>query len=183
MDAPHPQPARRRISLDAASYIRKQFATIYRVEDGITGDLTDEELNWAPPGTANTIAATLIHAISSEDGFIQRILQGKEDVWTAGQWEDKIGLKTRPGKGQGWEEVKNGHFSVAAILAYSEAVRSATYGYLETLTPDELDRPVNFYGNQWTVADVLALLAEHTAHHAGEIAALKGAQGAKGMPI
>lgn len=169
--------------MDAAAFVRKQFATVCRVEDGITADLTDEALNWTPPGTANSIAATLIHLISAEDGFVQKILQGKEDVWTTGQWEDKIGLKVRPGKGQAWEEVNKGRFSVSTILAYGEAVRSATYGYLETLTPDDLDRQINFYGNQWTVADVLALLVEHTAHHAGEVAALKGVQGAKGMPI
>ncbi len=169
--------------MDAVQFIRRQFVVVRRVSDGVTANLTDDLLNWTPPGTANPVAATLIHCLSAEDGFVQERIQGKPSVWSTGGWSDKIGLRVLPDKGSGWEEVRSGKYSTDAIRAYQEAVRGATNAYLETLAPGELDREINFARNQWTVADTLALLVEHTAHHMGEIAALKGVQGAKGLPF
>lgn len=155
-----------------------------RVSDAVTKDLTDELLNWTPSGTANPIAATLIHTINAEDSFIQKMVQGKGQLlWETGDWENKIGLKTLPRKGGGWEEARAGKYAASAVLGYQEVVRAATDAYLETLTPGELERQIAMFGNQRPVADALAMLVEHTAHHIGEITALKGMQGAQGMPF
>ena len=55
--------------------------------------------------------------------------------------------------------------------------------YLATLTAAELDRKVAFAGGERTVAEMLLLAASQSLSHAGEIAALKGVQGAKGLSI
>lgn len=82
-----------------------------------------------------------------------------------------------------WEEAKKAKLSVAPILAYWQAVRAETHAYVTGLAPDELERKVPlFEGQSYPVATVLALMAEHTAHHVGEITAPKGVQGAKGLP-
>jgi len=39
--------------------------------------LTEEQLNWSPPGTANSIKVTLLHAVSGEDFFIHSLIQRK----------------------------------------------------------------------------------------------------------
>jgi hypothetical protein len=49
------------------------------------------------------------------------------------------------------------------------------------LTAEELDRRVLFLDKERRVADVLAMLVVHNLSHAGEIAALKGVQGAAGL--
>jgi len=54
---------------------------------------------------------------------------------------------------------------------------------LAVLTPEELDRTVDFAGGPRTVADMLLLSAPQSLSHTGEIAALKGIQGVKGLPI
>jgi len=50
------------------------------------------------------------------------------------------------------------------------------------LQPEELDRKVNLFGAPHPVADVLAVIVSHVTAHLGEIAALKGIQGAQGLP-
>ncbi len=168
--------------MDAREYLQRQFASVRGVSDAVTKDLTDEQLNWAPPGTANPIGTTLVHAILGEDSFVQRILQGKSPLWNAGGWSERTGLKVLPGRGSSWEESNNTKLALAVLLAYQEEVRSATDKYVAGLTSDELRRQVSVGGTDRTVADVLALVATHTAHHMGEISALKGIQGAKGLP-
>jgi uncharacterized damage-inducible protein DinB len=69
------------------------------------------------------------------------------------------------------------------LLEYQSAVRAATDAYLSTLTPEELERNVEFAGGERTVADMLLLACSHSLGHNGEIAALKGIQGAKGLPV
>ena len=69
------------------------------------------------------------------------------------------------------------------LLDYAAAVGAATDNYIATLTTKELDRLVPIMGQEWPVADVLALLVVHASGHLGEIAALKGIQGVKGLPF
>jgi uncharacterized damage-inducible protein DinB len=170
-------------TMDAAEYVRRQIAAVRRLSDGALEGLTDEQLNWIPPGTANSIKASLVHLLGSEDSFIQRVLRGKPLLWDAEGWGEKIGVSVRPGRDQGWDEIKQTQIAVAPVLGYARAVRAATDEYLEGLTPEELDRTVEFFFGDSRVADVLTILVAHATGHAGEIAALRGMQGVKGLPF
>lgn len=169
--------------MDAKEYIQRQLNTARRVCDAAVGDLTDEQLNWTPPGTTNPIRAILIHILAAEDRFIQAALQGKPLVWQTEAWAERVGLKSLPGYGQGWDESKQTPLKLAPLLDYRTSVRAATDAYIATLTPAELDRQVELIGSQRPVADALAIMAVHIASHGGEIAALKGVQGLKGLPF
>ncbi len=170
--------------MNAAEYVRRQFAEVRMLSDGAMVGLTDEQFNWLPPGTANPIKSVFLHMVGGEDAFLQKLIQGKPTLWTAGGWAAKIGLAQAPSKGAaGWPEAREAHVALAAALAYAEAVCIATNKYLARLTDEELDRPVSFFGQDSTVAAVLARSTMHTAGHAGEIAALKGIQGAQGLPF
>ena len=48
---------------------------------------------------------------------------------------------------------------------------------------DTLDEPVQFFTDHDTKADIWALYVDHTIHHCGEISALKGVFGGKGLPF
>ena len=75
--------------------------------------------------------------------------------------------------------------NLAAFREYAKAVYAATDAYVASLAEAELDRKLDtgFIGEQ-TVAFVLSnVLAWHAAEHNGEIAALKGAFGLKGLPF
>ncbi len=170
--------------MNAAQFVRQQFAETRMLSDGAIAGVTDEQFNWLPPGTANPIKSVFLHMVGGEDAFLQRLIQGKPTLWATGGWADKIGLAQAPGRGEtGWAEAREAHVALAAVLAYAEVVCIATNEYLARLTDEELDRPVSFFGRDSTVAAVLARSTMHTAGHAGEIAALKGVQGAQGLPF
>lgn len=168
--------------MDVKEYIRLQIAGVRRVTDGVLGDITSGLLNWMPPGTANPIRAIFAHFLGSEDRFIQEVIQGKPTIFESQGWAEKLGVSVLPRRGANWEQCRDREISLDALKAYQEAVRSATSAYLETITEEELDRKVIFHGEERLVGDMLALLVTHTTQHVGEIAALKGVQGAQGLP-
>ncbi|NMC28595.1 MAG: DinB family protein [Pelolinea sp.] len=169
--------------MNVLEYIQREIAGVRRSIDGTMKDMNEDLFNWAPPGTANTISATFVHFLHSEDFFIQTIIQGKPEIWESGQWSEKTGVSKPPLIGEDWNNFKHQRISIQPLLEYQSAVRAATDAYLSTLTPEELDRNVKFAGGERTVADMLLLACSHSSSHNGEIAALKGIQGAKGLPV
>ena len=95
--------------METREFVQAQFADVRRGLDGVLADLTDEQLNWTPPGLTNVMSATLVHAFASEDTFIQTILQRKRRVWETGEWAAKTGSPTPPTPGKGWEEIGRAH--------------------------------------------------------------------------
>ncbi len=168
--------------MDAKEFIQLQVAHAHDFCDGAMQDVTVEQFNWAPPGLANTVSATFMHIVGGEDMFIHRVLQGQPRLLDNPEWAGKVGVEA-PGPGRGWEEFKSRTLPLEPIRAYEQAVRADTAAYLATLTPAELDRKVNFAGRERTVGGVLVMLVGHILSHAGEIAALKGVQGCKGLPF
>jgi len=169
--------------MDLKTYIQQQMANVRRHIEAVVKDTTDEQINWPPPGTISPISAILIHMVMAEDYFIQAVIQGKPLYWEEKQWGLKIGVQNPPEQGRSWDQYKNIKIFIAPVLAYEQAIRVATDTYLADLTVDELDRRVNFAGNELPVAEVLMTLVVHSASHAGEIAAIKGMQGIQGLPF
>lgn len=169
--------------MDAKTYIQQQIANAHHQTDAVMQDLTEEQFNWVPPGTINPISAILVHILGGEDFFIQAVIQGKPRRWDVQGWSKKIGIEAPPGPGHGWEEFKTIKVSIAPVMDYGQSLREATVNYLAILTEAELDRQVNFAGRMVPVAEVLMLAVTHIAGHAGEIAAVKGMQGIKGLPF
>jgi hypothetical protein len=165
--------------MDTNDFIRQLLAAVRRQTDEAMKDLTVEQFNWAPPGTANPISAIFVHFLNSEDSFIQVQLQGKPKIWDAGGWAEKTGVKVPPGYSGGWEEVKNMTLALEPILNYQQAVRAATEACLDKLTPAELDRVVKTARGDRSVATIFTLVVNHALIHSGEIGALKGIQTAK----
>jgi len=170
--------------MDVIASLQNQIVHAHRLVDATMEGITDEQFSWMPPGTVNPIQAAFIHTVAGEDFFIQGILQGKSRLWETQCWGAKIGLEQPPGRGGDWAAVKNCALSLGPMLEYQTEVRAATDSYLAALDPAELGKPANFpgYPRPVTVGDVLVILAGHIAFHAGEISAVKGVQGAKGLP-
>ncbi len=169
--------------MDAKAFITRQINLVRFLSDSAMNETTDEQFNWQPPGTANTIRASFIHMVHAEDFFIQHVIQRQPRLWESENWAARFEINTPPGRGRGWEEVTAKPLPVAPALEYQQAVRAATEAYLERLTAEELDREVRFFGAMQPVAQVLATLVAHTMGHAGDIAAIKGLQGVKGLPF
>ena len=165
--------------MDAIEFIRQLVAGVRRQTDEAMKDLTVEQFNWTPPGSANPISAIFVHFLNSEDAFVQTQMQGKPKIWDEGGWAEKTGVKVPPGYSGGWEEVRNMTLSLEPLLAYQQAVRAATDAVLEKLTPDELNRVVKTARGERSVATIFTLVVNHALIHSGEIGALKGIQAGK----
>lgn len=168
--------------MDAKEYIVRQVRWMRRQIDATMLGTTAEQYRWTPPGELNPIGVVFLHLLVSEDGYIQDVILGKPRLWDREHWKERIGASA-PTRGQGWEQARGENHTLEAALEYQNAVRAATDTYLEQLTPEELDRRVMFIGGERRAADVLASLVVHGLGHAGEIAALKGMQGVKGLPF
>ncbi len=169
--------------MDLFEYIHLEMARMRRQVTSVMKDITPQEFNWPPPGTANTISATFLHLTSVEDNIVQGLLQGKPRVWDTGGWSERTRVQKPPSTGESWDEFKHATLALGPFFEYQQAVWAATDAYLPALTAGELDRKVMFHGTERTVADMLILVASQAAGHAGEIAALKGIQGARGLPV
>jgi len=165
--------------MQTTEFIRQLIAAVRRQTDESMKDMTVEQFNWTPPGTANPISAIFVHFLNSEDAFVQTQMLGKPKLWDEGGWAEKTGVKVPPGYSGGWEEVKNMRLALEPVLAYQQVVRAATDAYLDKLTPDELDRVVKTARGERSVATVFILVVNHALIHSGEIAALKGIQAGK----
>jgi hypothetical protein len=169
--------------MDVMTYIRDQVAGAHGELEAAMKDTTPDQFNWSPPGTISPISAVLLHTLAGEDLFIQEMIQGKPHIWEAGGWAGRIGVTAAPGGPSGnWDEFRKTRVAIEPVLAFQKEIFAATDGYLSNLTPEELDRQVNFFGRNVPVAGILMITVTHLCCHAGEIAALKGMQGAKGLP-
>ena len=167
--------------MDTIEFIRQLVAAVRRQTDESMKDMTADQFNWTPPGTANPISAIFVHLLNSEDAFVQTLMQGKPKLWDEGGWAEKTGVKVPPGYSGGWEEVKNMTLALEPMLAYQQAVRAATDSYLDKLSPDELDRVVKSARGERSVATMFIHLVDHALIHAGEIGVLKGIQAGKDL--
>jgi uncharacterized damage-inducible protein DinB len=166
--------------MDAREYLIRQFRWLRRMSDSILLDTTDEHFNWTPPGTVSAISSIFVHMLTVEDAYIQETILGKPRLWDTQHWEEKIGSRA-PWRGENWEDLRGRQLALEDVAQFQEQVRIATDAYLESITPEELDRRVLFLERERRVADVLAMLVVHNLGHAGEIAALKGVQGVAGL--
>lgn len=169
--------------MDAPEYLQRQFLAVRRLTDAATQELTDEQLNWMPPGTVNPIKTAWLHLIGAEDRYIQWMIKGGVTVWETEGWAIRLGVPVAPGRVGGWEESRAVMLTIGPVADYQHAVRAATASYLGQLTGQELAREVDSPFGKRPVADLLAQLVAHTVGHAGEIAALRGVQGVQGLPF
>jgi hypothetical protein len=163
--------------MEILEYISRQVGVNRRYVDGTLQNLTDELVNWVPPGQANSIGATLLHFIGGEDRVVQTVLQSKPTIWETGDWAAKIGIPIYPMTPEAWKAVSAVQLTLPSILDYLQVVRAGTDAYLASATPQALDRTVNFVGADRPAGEALAMVLTHASHHIGEVAALKGVQG------
>jgi hypothetical protein len=169
--------------MDAREFIQYQFGQVRRLCTAPLQELDEAHVNWAPPGTANAIGAILLHQAGVEDAIVHRLCQGQPSLWDRDGWAARVGVERVPGRDGGWREAC-GSLALEPVLAYRDAVWAATDAYLAALTDDELRREVRSpFGGQRPIADILALVAVHGPFHAGEVSALKGVQGGRGLPF
>jgi uncharacterized damage-inducible protein DinB len=141
----------------------------------------DADVLWkAPPGSANPIGAIYAHTVGIEDLYIQQIMQRKPLIWDEGGWGERLGRKTSPNL---WETKPGPQIDLDAFLPYRRAVYTASELYIAGLGDKGLEKSLPFPGRDWSmsIAHLLTVVISHGTAHAGEIAAIKGVFGGKGL--
>ena len=170
--------------MDTISYLREDMRLTHEWQEQTMQDVTQEQLDWRPPGKANPLGATYAHAVVGEDAMVHGVLVGDQPLFE-GEWKGKTGISDpRPSSEFEWaREVK---VDLEAAREYASALYSFTDEYLASLEPADLDRVLDLTEQgmgEKTVAFVFSsLLSGHASNQTGEISTLKGVQGAKGYP-
>ncbi|MCS6803200.1 MAG: DinB family protein [Chloroflexota bacterium] len=139
-----------------------------------TEGLTTKALSWAPPGTANPIGATWLHALAVHDWGIH-LLHGQPSLWDRDGWSDRLGVAA-PLR-QDYAAARAMRLDPEAVRSYADAVFAAARAFMEGMADADLDRTIETPERRTTVGEGLQLLVAHLLEHTGEIMALRGALG------
>src|SRR5262249_29594049 len=134
---------------------------------------------------------TYAHVVCSEDMVVQGMFRQAVPLF-ASTWAGRTGLsEPMPLPGPDWPNyapwTRHVKVDLPSLRAYAGAVAAETDARLRGLFAADLDRPMDLWGaglGQHTWGSAIALLvANHLGTETGEIAVLKGIQGARGYPI
>ena len=143
--------------------------------------LTQPELEWKPVPHANSIGFLVWHCARVEDGWVQRIFQGKKHLWVTEGWAQRLGMaEDQRDMGYAYSQEQLDAYKVpplADLLGYEGAVRDATNAFLDSWPGEadttELKAP---WGATVHVRDIFAQLIWELNQHTGQIAYIRGVQ-------
>jgi hypothetical protein len=168
--------------MDAKEYLKTQVESMWYLQDSTCKDVGDDILMSTPPGTISPIGLIWLHLVNAQDNFVA-IITGKASLWETGDWHEQFGIEKAPDMGEDWDQYKAARLTVELLNKYNAAVRQHTKTVLDITSADSLDESVKFFSDSDPKANVWALMVGHTMLHCGEIAALKGTLGRKGLPF
>lgn len=168
--------------MEAVHYLKKQIKSMRSLQASVLESVTDEQIRTVLPGTTSPIGVIWLHMANGEDNFLSTIT-GKPSLWVSAGWRERFGLEKAPRIGEDWSGYKDVKLNKELLQDYTTAVAAATKAYLEAITDENLDETVKFFTDSDPKANVWVLLIGHTLIHSGEIAALKGVQGERGLPF
>jgi hypothetical protein len=169
--------------MDLLAFLRDETRSAWEWLESTVSDVTEEQANWWPPGTANSIGATYLHVVINPDVEINRLLYGCAPIIER-DWHGDVGqgVSYDPDHFDRWDRGVTVQWE--RLHEYGRAVHEWLVGLLDQLNEDDLERPVDMSRSglgTWKGCDLLALHGiTHVYIHGGEIACLKGLQGAKG---
>ena len=169
--------------MDARDLLRAQFAWIHQLLDGTMSDCSQETADHRGEGWAiSPISAIYAHIAITQDGIVHGLVQGRPTLLESAGWDGKLGLEAAgPRDASSWADKR---FDLAAVRDYAAAVQAATDAFLLEAPDDLLEKAMETPMGEQRAIDMLANVGvAHVASHWGEIAALRGVQGEKGLPF
>jgi len=177
--------------MDSISLLREQLKQAHDLLEAVMEGVTSEAAQWVPPGQANPVGATYAHVILSEDRTINPILKHRRPLYDT-NWAGKTGLNelmpSQGGEGHDYARwTRDVTIDLPVTREYAKAVYANSDEYLASLSPDDLDTPIDLSGVgsvQVTLGWILSrLVVGHVDNISGEISCLKGLQGLQGYPF
>ena len=164
--------------MKATDYVKLQTEQAFGLLKMAADGMDDAQYNLDPQGTCNAAAKSHVHSLTAFDFFVINKAKGADMLWP--QFASKHGLPANSQEIWGF----TGNVPGAAVKEFADQIQKATLDYISTLSDADLDRQIDtqFFGVQ-SQAFLLQLAAMHAAGHAGDVAAVKGMQGLKGLPF
>ena len=168
--------------MNAVELLQYSFKSAFDILRDVTADVTQEQADWVPPGTANPIGATYWHVISGVDQILFGWGLGQPPLGATEGWDEKTVVYSPPLKeGERTAPLREVRIDLEAMHGYTHAVVEATQAWLATLSDEDLERIIETPLGEQNLAQLLATFGLwHINAHCGEIAALKGCQGGRG---
>ena len=157
--------------------LRDAFTRLIEHVDELTDGLTDEQANYRPSPSANSIAWLIWHSARVQDLQLAPIA-GVEQVWKTGGWVDRFALDlpaNDSGYGHGPDEVAKVQAPADLLAGYYHAVHELTLGFVADVTAEDLERVVD---SNWdppvTASARIVSIIDDCAQHLGQAAYLLG---------
>ena len=157
--------------MNTVELLQFSLEAAFDVLSWVTADLTQEQADWRPPGTANTIGSIYSHILTYVDYYVRNyFIEGKPQPET---------VESRPA--ELW--MQDVQVDLSELHAFAGQVRSTVQNWLSSLTPQDLERRSLTTAGEINEGQAVELfIIWHINAHCGEISALKGCQGLKGYP-
>lgn len=163
--------------------LQSQIAQTRWLFDGITADVTEEQAHWTPPGNVIPIAAIWAHVILGEDMMLTSVFDQGPEARVSFSGECPVSELIPEDSSEYTAWAHRVRLNIDAMRDYTQAVRARTDAFLASLSDDDLSAKMDSFLGERSVAEYIqGLLIQHVDEHGGEIACLKGIQGAKGLP-
>jgi len=167
--------------MDVAALLLELFGRIPPLARAAVEGLDAATLTTSIAPGANTIGWLVWHAARVQDDHMADIME-VDQVWAAGDWSGRFGLPAGTleiGWGHTAEQMAAVHpEGPEAVIEYLDAVDTRTRGFLESLTPADLDRIVD---RRWdppvTMGVRLVSIADDSLQHVGQAAYVRGILG------
>lgn len=160
-----------------ADLLGDAFSRVRETVRSVLEDTPSDRLAQPPAEGANTVAWIVWHLSRILDDHLSRAF-GREQVWTADGWYDRLGLPFPPeahGYGHSVEDVLSVRVRAADLRGYHDAVQEAVAAMLADLTDADLDRVVDeLWDPPVTLAVRLVSVVNDTMQHAGQAAYASG---------
>ena len=168
--------------MEARDLLRNQFKTMHQFLDMTIADCTPDVLDKKDDAwTINKIGSLYAHIVLGGDMMLS-MGKGGETVLKGDGWEEKLGVSSVSARQD--EELAGMTIDLEAFREYSKAVGAAIDEFLANATDEQLEKEIDGpVGKQPFITFFANIGLTHVAGHWGEIAALKGVQGLKGLPF
>ena len=165
--------------MKAIDYVKLQTEQAFGLLKMAADGMDDVQYNLDGPGTCNAAAKSHVHALTAFDFFVMNKAKGAAACYGRHSPRSTGCRRTR------WRSGATAPSSPArrskSSPSRSRRPRSTTSRRSRTTTlTAQVD--TQFFGTQ-PLAFLLQLASMHAAGHAGDVAAVKGTQGLKGLPF
>ncbi|HTN79013.1 MAG TPA: DinB family protein [Acidimicrobiales bacterium] len=167
--------------MDVAAVFLELYGRIEPLAEEAVDGLDAGQLAASPGDGRNTIAWLIWHLTRVQDHHVAELIPD-DQLWVSADWAARMGLDPDPhntGYGHTPQQVATIRPPDGKVLVdYLGAVSSRTRGFLESLTPDDLDRIVD---RRWdppvTLGVRLVSVADDCMQHVGQAAYVRGLLG------